>query len=78
MKRVHITWVDSSGPVHGGWQPLDDERRSEPCIVDTVGFELVRDECYTTIVSSYCDETDTGTGFITIPTVAIMKRKVLR
>jgi len=69
MKKIYIEWIDSAG--YSGWV---DDCDFSPLLIKSFGFLLNEDDTSITI-ASHVAENDTYYAPMTIPKVAIIKRK---
>ena len=76
MRTIYVEWIDSS---HGsGWTPTEEAIKGAAyfsCI--TVGFVLVEDDKHLTVTQTHTDDNKQVDGVLSIPKVAITKRKWL-
>lgn len=76
MRMVYVEWIDSS---HGsGWTSAEDAVRGARYFTcATVGFLLIEDDKHLTLAQTHTDDNKQVDGLLSIPKVAISKRKWL-
>lgn len=65
MKLVRAKWLDAFS-AHEGWHTLDSLRETRPVECETVGYLLVDDPKFVTIVATISQDGG-GSGHVTIP-----------
>lgn len=72
-KTITVWWLDSASPGTGSWLTLDNYDVSPTCIVSR-GF-LIKETKTFVVVASSVSTSGQVLGLITVPKVAITKRK---
>ena len=75
MKLVYVRWIDSAAPSDSSWHKVED-LSLEPLACDTVGYLVSETKTGVSIASSVM-ENGLLYGVITIPKVAVLKRRTL-
>ena len=70
MNLVKIKWLDAMSDDNT-WQDLAELKNQQLRPVETVGWILIEDSYKVVTISSYDDETKTGSGGVVIPTNCI-------
>ena len=82
MKIVRVDWVDSSSVSGRPWVDMEDLRREPNLECITIGCIVRESKTSVTIASSFAyghdGQATQAIGDITIPKVAIKKRRILR
>ena len=73
MKLTHIKWIDSCSPSDSNWHKVE-ELHLEPLTCESVGWVLKEDKKSISL-APHMTEGQGLYGVLTIPTVAILKRK---
>lgn len=78
LKLVYLEWVDSVSVGGSAWTCKEEVAETDPykLIIQTVGFIVKETKLFITVASSI-GEFQLG-GNISIPKVAILKRKVIK
>lgn len=65
-RLVKVTWKDIEG-YEGAWMSMDDIEESSPVTIETLGWIVVEDESYITMVSSLSLDQSFGGSVTAIP-----------
>lgn len=81
LPLVEIEWVDSHSTSDGAWHSVDEARSSVEMSQHTVGYLIEDTRSWITLVGSLSlvgDRVNQVSGDMTIPKIAIVKRRTLR
>lgn len=77
MKALYVEWVDCVSITGNMWKSMKIVQDCEPSLCRSIGFIVAEDSEKIVMVNSIEPESDLVSGDLTIPKVAIKKKRIV-